>query len=572
MNKENTKAGKTNTVSVIHSIKFQIIVLAIATIILTSIMIMIRIMPQAEKIIKGNIRNYMLDITTIVGESIDNIIEAEGGEFAMSTDILAKQVGDVGVQDVESSYAYVVAADSTMLYHPTPDKIGQPVENAAVKQIIAEMETGKRPEPDVIEYEFKGALKYAAYYVGTDMSYIVVVTADEAEVLSDINKMINSGVIIVFIVIVFLGLISYVIATLISKPIISVTSDVAKLAELDFTADFSNRKIRKSEVGIMEQAVGTLKEELVEMIEKINTQSSQLNEAALTMTRSSQESLTSVEQVEKAIVEIADGATNQAQETQTATENVIIMGNMIEETNVEVENLRRNAHDMLDAGNAAFDILKQLGQVNQKTKDAIEEITEQTNVTNESAQKIKEAAVIITDIAEETNLLSLNASIEAARAGEQGRGFAVVAAQIQKLAEMSNESAQQITQIINLLLEESQKSVQTMEEVAEVVRQQDENVALTTKAFENVKQGIDKSISSVDTITGKTEQLDQARVNVVDVVQNLTAIAEENAASTEETSASATEINAIIGQIADNANHLNTISNQLTDSISVFKL
>lgn len=572
MNKENTKAGKTNTVSVIHSIKFQIIVLAIATIILTSIMIMIRIMPQAEKIIKGNIHNYMLDITTIVGENMDNIIETEGTEYAMSTDMLKKQVGDVGVQDVESSYAYVVAADSTMLYHPTPDKIGQPVENAAVKQIIAEMGTGKRPEPGVIEYEFKGAQKYAAYYVGKDMSYIVVVTADEAEVLSDINKMINSGVIIVFIVIVFLGLISYVIATLISKPIISVTSDVAKLAELDFTADFSNRKIRKSEVGIMEQAVGTLKEELVEMIEKINDQSSQLNEAALTMTRSSQESLTSVEQVEKAIVEIADGATNQAQETQTATENVIIMGNMIEETNVEVENLRRNAHDMLDAGNAAFDILKQLGQVNQKTKDAIEEITEQTNVTNESAQKIKEAAVIITDIAEETNLLSLNASIEAARAGEQGRGFAVVAAQIQKLAEMSNESAQQITQIINLLLEESQKSVQTMEEVAEVVRQQDENVALTTKAFENVKQGIDKSISSVDTITGKTEQLDQARVNVVDVVQNLTAIAEENAASTEETSASATEINAIIGQIADNANHLNTISNQLTDSISVFKL
>lgn len=572
MNKENTKAGKTNTVSVIHSIKFQIIVLAIATIILTSIMIMIRIMPQAEKIIKGNIRNYMLDITTIVGESIDNIIEAEGGEFAMSTDILAKQVGDVGVQDVESSYAYVVAADSTMLYHPTPDKIGQPVENAAVKQIIAEMETGKRPEPDVIEYEFKGAQKYAAYYVGTDMSYIVVVTADEAEVLSDINKMINSGVIIVFIVIVFLGLISYVIAMLISKPIISVTSDVSKLAELDFTADFSNRKIRKSEVGIMEQAVGTLKEELVEMIEKINTQSSQLNEAALTMTRSSQETLTSVEQVEKAIVEIADGATNQAQETQTATENVIIMGNMIEETNVEVENLRKNAHDMLDAGNAAFDILKQLGQVNQKTKDAIEEITEQTNVTNESAQKIKEAAVIITDIAEETNLLSLNASIEAARAGEQGRGFAVVAAQIQKLAEMSNESAQQITQIINLLLQESQKSVQTMEEVTEVVRQQDENVALTTKAFENVKQGIDKSINSVDMITKKTEQLDQARVNVVDVVQNLTAIAEENAASTEETSASATEINATIGEITDNAIHLNNISNQLTDSISVFKL
>lgn len=277
-----------------------------------------------------------------------------------------------------------------------------------------------------------------------------------------------------------------------------------------------------------------------------------------------------MEQVEKAIVEIAQGANSQAQETQTATENVIFMGNMIEETNEEVEKLRESMRIMRSAGNTAMDILKDLSNVNQKTKDAMKVIYEQTNVTNESALKIKEATNIITDIAEETNLLSLNASIEAARAGEQGRGFAVVAAQIQKLAEQSNESARQIEEIINILIAESQKSVETMEEVKIVIEKQDENVANTEEAFQNVKNGIDTSIEGIRTIAGKTDKLDEARVKVVDVVQNLTAIAQENAASTEETSASAAEVGAIMATIAENTNQLNQIATEMEESIKQF--
>ena len=268
--------------------------------------------------------------------------------------------------------------------------------------------------------------------------------------------------------------------------------------------------------------------------------------------------------------EIADGASSQASETQTATENVIIMGNMIEETNTEVEKLRTNARAMRDAGNTAMDILLELNSVNQKTKEAMYEIFEQTNVTNESALKIKEVTNIISDIAEETNLLSLNASIEAARAGEQGRGFAVVAGQIQKLAEQSNESARQIEEITNILIEESQKSVKTMEDVRSVIERQNTNVQNTQHAFENVKNGIDCSIDGIRTIAGKTAKLDEARVKVVDVVQNLTAIAQENAASTEETCASASEVGSIMSNIADNAEHLHQIAVKLEESVNQF--
>lgn len=288
------------------------------------------------------------------------------------------------------------------------------------------------------------------------------------------------------------------------------------------------------------------------------------------MSNSATETNTTVEQVERAVSEIAEGATSQASETQSATENIILMGNMIEETNVEVENLRANARIMRDSAGVALGVLKELGAVNQKTKSAIQIISEQTTQTNESVSEIKKATDIITDIAEETNLLSLNASIEAARAGEQGRGFAVVAAQIQKLAEQSNESARQIEDIINLLISDSEKTVETMKEVNEVIEKQDADVAQTEKAFNEVQDGITKSIEGIRTIAAKTTELDEARVKVVDVVQNLTAIAEENAASTQETSASVTEVSAIMSSIADNAGHLNGLADDLESSVKQF--
>ena len=152
---------------------------------------------------------------------------------------------------------------------------------------------------------------------------------------------------------------------------------------------------------------------MVEVVKGITAQSKELFDASSSMSESAAHITASVNDVEKAISEIAQGATSQAQETQTATENVILMGNMIEETNTEIEELRNSARGMRSSAEKALDIFKQLNEVNNQTKAAIGTIYEQTNTTNASALKIKEATDIITDIAEETNLLSLNASIDA---------------------------------------------------------------------------------------------------------------------------------------------------------------
>jgi methyl-accepting chemotaxis protein len=276
--------------------------------------------------------------------------------------------------------------------------------------------------------------------------------------------------------------------------------------------------------------------------------------------------------VETAVNEIATGATNQASETQKATDDIVNMGNMIEHTNSQVESLTSTANLMRESSEEAAATLKELDNINQQAIASIDVIYEQTNTTNISAMKIKEATTLISSIAEETNLLSLNASIEAARAGEAGRGFAVVASQIQKLADQSNESANQIDQIIHALIEDSEKAVKTMDEVKTIMNLQSENVHKTGQVFEQVRDGISSSISGVGEIATRTTQLDKARGDVVDVVQNLTAIAQQNAASTEETSASVMEVSNVMQEIMENANRLKEIASVLEENMNSFTL
>lgn len=370
-------------------------------------------------------------------------------------------------------------------------------------------------------------------------------------------------------------IISVFVTRHIVAPIIHATDTVKRLGELDFSEDNSaDKKMlrRKDEVGVMIRSFADFRNIIVDVMSKVSAYSYKLQEAAKTLNKSASESSTAAEQVETAITGIADGATSQAQETQSATENVIVMGNMIEETSKEVSMLGENAADMRKAGENAMSILAELEEINIKTMDAIQIIGEQTQKTNESAVKIKVATDMISEIAEETTLLSLNASIEAARAGEQGRGFAVVANQIQKLAEQSGDATMQITEVINELVNDAQESVQTMEEVREVMNRQSENVSQTEKAFKSVEKGIAESIESVESIIDKTTKLDDARSNVVDVVQSLSAIAEENAASAEETSASASEVGSIMDDVSQNANMLDEIAVQLNENVKKFKV
>lgn len=248
------------------------------------------------------------------------------------------------------------------------------------------------------------------------------------------------------------------------------------------------------------------------------------------------------------------------------------MGNMIEDTSKEITTLNENAKQIKTLGQDAVTTIEELQKINQKTRESMDMIYNQTNTTNSSAQRIKEATALITEIAEETNLLSLNASIEAARAGEQGRGFAVVAGQIQKLAEQSNESARQIEEIITSLLDDSGKAVETMEAVKEIMDEQNANVERTNDQVRQVIGQVDDSIAAIGRIAQQSKKLNETRITITDTVQNLTAVAEENAAGTQESAASVAQIGELIRDITRIAGQQKTIADKLKENMSIFEL
>ena len=554
-------------IPIFSSLKFKMVLMLIVATVVTAATLLLIMVPFSERQIKNETKNYMYDIAQSSCSILDTMTSTDDAA-------LKEHFQNVGVEGISSSYAYIVSSDGTMLYHPTAEKIGKSVENAVIKDVVSELKNGQKPENKVVTYDFNGVNKYAAYNISKDQSKIVVISADESEVLQPVNNMMKLAVFALIVVVVLVSAIGVVITEIALRPIIRVSQIVQKMADLDFSENENTEKMkkRKDETGVMTRSVALLREELVDLLEGIQKQSVQLFKTSANLDGDSDETQKMVEQVDRAVGDIATGATSQAQETQNATENVIAMGNMIEDTNAEAERLNGNAQQMKDSSDQAMQILKELNEINDRTKQSIEEVYTQTNITNESVQKIKEATVLIASIAEETNLLSLNASIEAARAGEQGKGFAVVASQIQKLAEQSNESASQIDEITNALISDSTKSVETIAQVRDIMNEQSEKMEKTDSMFRQVNTGVDHAMDSVNTITEKTELLNQSREKIIDVVQNLSAIAEENAASSQETSASITQVNTVVTDISDNASGLKDIAYHLENDVKRVQL
>lgn len=423
-----------------------------------------------------------------------------------------------------------------------------------------------------------GSAYYAVYiplYDDTSSIPVGMVFAGkpQATVQGAIKSITGSLVLLAVVAVVFIVIIVGMLAVKMSKKFIFETEVLGEVAKGNLTVE-NNPAIEaaKDESGDIARSVNELTAKLGEIIKDIKAKSEDVNALSNGLGESCEQTALNIEQVEQAVTEIAKGATSQAEDTTKATEEVVMMGNLVETTNENVEKLNADSDEMEKNGREAGATIEQLQKVNSQAKESIDVIYEQTNTTNDSAQKIYEAVSIITSIAEETNLLSLNASIEAARAGEQGKGFAVVAGQISKLAEQSSDSAKRIEDIVKMLITDSTKAVETMDQVKQIMAEQSTMVAEAGEKFDNVMEGIENSRLSTKNISETMQELNKTRETVVDIVSNLSAIAEENAASTQQTSASVTVVSATVQEISAEAIRLKGIADELQDSVKIFRV
>ena len=543
-------------------------------ILLTAAATMLVAMPKVHSIMRDMTQNYIYDLADSNGRILDIEVYSYGVNVGLSEENLKELFENVKVKGVDNSYAYVVAADGNVVYHPSADLIGKPAKNEAILQAAKEINAGKEVEPGVANNKVDGEMKYEAYYVNPRGCFILVVSANEEDVLGTANVVakvmaVSAGLAsIVCLVIAFIGF------QLMFAPLKKIAEIVSRMGDLNFTRvpELDKLCTNGDETGLMARSVCVVQDKLGKVVSELQGQSQQLYQSSDSLNSNAAATAETIGQINHAVHDMAEGATSQAVDTQAATESVIMIGNMVEETNREVAKFRKNVEVMHETGIEAVQTLKELEDINAEVKNSIEQIYRQTNITNESAMKIKDAILLITSIADETNLLSLNASIEAARAGEQGKGFAVVANQIQKLAEQSNDSAMKVQEITNMVMEDSAKAVQTMDKVKLIMESQMQKVDLTGSMFEKVQEEIDHSMDGITNIYEKTEGMDHARDNLLDIVQSLTAIAEENAAGTEESSASVTEVSVVVEDISSNAKQLQGVAQTLDEHMKEFRV
>ena len=329
---------------------------------------------------------------------------------------------------------------------------------------------------------------------------------------------------------------------------------------------------RKDEVGDLSQSIYTLQKELKHILKQIAEGTEKLTEASEELGITARTTNRTMQQVEQAVGHITESSIKQAENTKNASDHVMRMGEQISETAEQTGVLNENADVMRKFGEQAAVTIQSLRKINDEVEQSIADITRQTNQTNESAQKIREATAIITSIADETNLLSLNASIEAARAGDAGKGFAVVASQIQKLAEQSNTSSGTIEEITGELISDSGIAVETMLRVKEIVDTQSRNMEETEHIVNEVMGGIRTSLGSIDSIEKGAVRLETSRNEIIQTVGDLSRIAAENAENTQKTCEQTMQVADTFERIEGNAVKLKEIADELSQTIRHFHL
>ena len=329
---------------------------------------------------------------------------------------------------------------------------------------------------------------------------------------------------------------------------------------------------RSDEVGNIARSIQTLVTKLGSTVMNIHNSTEQLTDFSGQFQSSFQKINDQIDGVNTAIDGIANGATNQASETQKIVSEMMDMGTALEQTAGSVNQLITSNEEMRNQNQKMSSILDELSEINQRTEVSINNVFTQTEETNRSAEEIRNVVDIITDITAQTNLLSLNASIEAARAGESGRGFAVVADEVRGLAEQSADSAQQISAIVEQLIEKSNTSVKTMNSVREEIHAQNEKFSETSDTFNILKNEISNVASEIDNVSHQVNTLNESKTIVMDGLDGLSAIAEQNAASTEETAASMSHLEDIVNECTNATNNLVEIAGDMDENVNAFRL
>lgn len=491
---------------------------------------------------------------------------------------LSNITSDVGFG--ESGYAYMINSKGTVVAHPDEERVlnqWNPIEEVksdkTQESVALEFKKILQEKTGVSSYSFRGNDLYDAYVPVEGTDWTVVVTANKNEVLSSI-PMFQKTIIIVVILTLLVGFATvYLLGSSITKPIIEAVKHSEKIASLDITHDIPKKYLeKKDETGKLSVAMQTITDSFRQIIGQINSSSEQVAAASEELTASIQQSASASEEVSKTVEQIANSASDQAQNIQGGSSKAVLLGMSIEKDQENLNDLNYASNKVKEVVEEGLVEIDNLSRITEESNDAIREIYEVILKTHDSSNKIGQASNVIASIAEQTNLLALNAAIEAARAGEAGKGFAVVADEVRKLAEQSSIFTKEIGKIVNELQNNVQNAVKTMDRVADITKEQADSVTNNKDKYMLIAQAMKDTLKVVEQLNASGQEMENLKNDIIATLENLSAIAEENSAATEQIAASMQEQTASIEEIENASEGLSSLAQNLQAIINKFKV
>ena len=515
-----------------------------------------------------------LTVPIVVDKKVIGVVGVD-----MTLDSLQKLTNNLKIYD--SGFGRLISSKGIVVTHPDKEcigKIGTEFEGEEGKNIISKLNSGKVFSQ--IAY-FSSTDKnmfesFVPFHLGRTEGYWSFGTViPEKEIFADVSRMIRNQILIAILSLLIILVAILFVSDWITKPILAITKIINKQANLDFSLDKKSAAIkylvRKDEIGSMVNSLKTMEENVADFITKTSDAAGQVAASSEELTAISQQAAKASEEVALTIEEIARGANDQAKDTENTAYNVEELGRILEEDAKHLNELNQAAEKIEKQKEEGFKIIKELVVKTNRVNESSGNVFDIVLSNNESADKIQSASTMISSIADQTNLLALNATIEAARAGEAGKGFAVVADEIRKLAEDSNRFTSDIQAVIDELKSKSQMAVTTMNGVREIVNEQANSVKSTELRFDGIAEAIEIIRSIIDKLNHSAVIMANNKDSIIQLIQNLSAISEENAAGTQEASASMQEQAATIQEIANSGESLASIAEEMRILIDKFR-